>query len=439
MRRKLSTLAAVVGAALASGAAQAAAQTTPQAKIDSLIFEVRLLRARLDSLQQLLSELRAASERRRVQAEIERLREEAQQAAEVSEPAGTQQEPVFTGRARAQQALNPEISITGDVVGFGRTGLGGAGGEVTAIPREFEFSFQAAIDPFARMRIFATREEEIPLAREPAGEENGGAEGEFEIEEAYAYWVGLPGGLGLDAGKIKQQVGVLNRWHTHAFPEVDFPLALRAILGDEGLAQTGGSVYWLAPWSGGGSAYELWLQLTAAANDRLFPGSNAPTTLVHLNNYWDLSAATYFQLGLTGLYGADDDADALRTRLAAADLTFNWRPPARAQYRGFTLRSEILWMDRRSGGEDVSAWGGYAAAYYRLGRRWLAGLRYDLLRPSGPGAADEWQLAPTLTRWWTEFLRLRAQWNYLRIGGETDNQFLLQLVWAVGPHREESY
>ncbi len=139
------------------------------------------------------------------------------------------------------------------------------------------------------------------------------------------------------------------------------------------------------------------------------------------------------------MYAEDGDADALRTRLAGVNLSYNWRPPARALYREFSFRSEVLWMDRRSAGEVASAWGGYAGVHYKLGRRWRAGLRYDFLSPAEPGADDQWALVPTLTRWWTEFLRLRAQWSHLRVGGEADNQFLLQLVWAVGPHREEIY
>lgn len=437
MNHLFGILGAVAVAGLVAAPGHAAAQTPSQAKIDSLTAEIRLLRARIDSLQEVVADLQAETDRRRVQAEIEQLREAARRAAQAAEPGTARpQEPTFTGRERAQQALNPEISITGDLVGFGRASRNGTRGEITAIPREFEFSFQTAVDPYARMKLFVSHELEIPLHPDEEGEVEEDAA--VEIEEAYVYWVGLPGGLGLEAGKIKQQVGVLNRWHTHALPEVDFPLALREILGDEGLAQVGVSLYWLAPWSGGGSAYELWLQGMAASNDRLFPESNAPTALLHLNNYWDLNNATYLQLGLTGLYG-DDGADGLRTRLAGADLTLNWRPPARALYREFTLRSEVLWMDQRTAAGDLSAWGGYVGAYYKLGRRWLAGLRYDHLEPGGPGAERQWQLVPTVTRWWTEFLRLRAQYNHLRFGDETDHQFLLQLVWAVGPHREEAY
>lgn len=439
MRRELCRLAIILGfVGLGAPETGHAAQAASQAKIDSLSAEIRTLRAQLDSLRRMLAELRTESERRRAREEIERLKEAARRAtaARDTSAGAHEQEPVFTGRERAQQALNPEISITGDVVGFAGTRLGESDTDVTALPREFEFSFQTAIDPFARMKVFVTREEEIPLdPADPEAEEEGG----FEIEEAYAYWVGLPGGLGLDAGKIRQQLGILNRWHTHALPEADFPLALRHLLGPEGLVQTGASLYWLTPFSGDAGTYELWLQVTAASNDLLFPESNAPTALVHLNNYWDLSDATYFQLGLTGLYAEDDDADGLRTRLAGADLAFNWRPPARALYREFTFRSEILWMDRRTSAEDLSAWGGYAAGYYKLGQRWLVGLRFDFLDRAEPGAPDQWQIVPSITRWWTEFLRLRAQWVTLNADGDSHNQFLLQLVWAVGPHREEIY
>jgi hypothetical protein len=437
VHRHILTIAAAGALALAAAPPGRAQQPAPG---DTVADELARLRARLDSLETVVRELRTEAERRRAESELERLRATARRAAaDTARAAPADQERTFVSRTRAQQALNPEISITGDLVGFGRAARTDAPGDVTAIPREIEFSFQTAIDPHARMKLFVSHEQELPLEPAPDGTADEGAEASVDIEEAYAYWVGLPGGLGLDVGKFKGQVGVLNRWHTHAWPEADFPLALRAILGDEGLAQTGVSVYGLAPWSGRLGTTEIWMQATAASNDRLFPGSDAPTALVHLNQYWDLSPATYLQVGATGLYGRDEDADDLRTRLLGADLSLNWRPPERALYREFTFRTEWLWVETRAAGVETSAWGGYAGAYYKLGPRWRAGVRGDFLRPGEPGARDRWQVAATLTRSWTEFLRLSAQWNALRLDDGTDHQFLLRLVWAVGPHREEIY
>ena len=400
------------------------------AAVDSLRAELRALQARIDSLVQVLRSIQQEEERKRAQAELERLRAAAAAAAEAGGGAEqTEGEPSFVGRERSQQSLNPEISVAGDLVGFARA----SPRETAVIPRELEFAFQAAIDPFARTRIFITHEQELPLDPSATAE---GEEGTVEIEEAVVYWVGLPGGTGLDVGKFRMSVGVLNRWHTHALPEVDRPLALRDILGNEGLIQTGGSIYWLAPFSGS-TAYEFWFQLTASQNEVLLPEASTPTFLTHFNVFRDIGSASYVQLGATGLYADDENTD-LRARLAGFDFTYNWRPPTRALRREFTFRTEWLWADQRLDAVTRIARGGYAAGYYRLGRRWNAGLRFDLLDPF-EGAQDVWQTAATITYSQSEFLRIRGQWNHLDVAGGSDDLFLLQLVWLIGPHREELY
>ena len=429
-RRRLTFGILMVAAASLLAPTPASAQ---DAAVDSLRAEVRALRATIDSLLQVLRTLQEEDARRQTQTEIERLRAAAAAAAAAAARQGqapTEDDQQFIGKGRSQQILNPEISIAGDVVGFADSD-----GEKTIIPREFEFAFQAAIDPFARTKIFITHEEEIPLSPvQEEGEEEGSV---VEIEEAYAYWVGLPGGFSLDVGKFRQAVGVLNKYHTHALPEIERPLALREIIGQEGLIQTGASAYWLAPFSGA-IAYEFWFQAAATQSEILFPEASSISFLGRANVFREIGSSSYIQLGATGLYGQDEDADALRTRLAGLDITYNWQPPSRAIYRQFTLRAELLWADQRIDASTGIARGGYGAAYYRLGRRWNAGFRFDFLDPF-EGDEEQWQTVATLTWSQSEFLRVRGQWNHLDIADSNQDQFLIQLSWAVGPHRDEIY
>jgi hypothetical protein len=46
-----------------------------------------------------------------------------------------------------------------------------------------------------------------------------------------------------------------------------------------------------------------------------------------------------------------------------------------------------------------------------------------------------------LTWWQSEFVRLRGEYGYLRDSrtGERENRFTLQLTWAAGPHKHETY
>jgi hypothetical protein len=50
------------------------------------------------------------------------------------------------------------------------------------------------------------------------------------------------------------------------------------------------------------------------------------------------------------------------------------------------------------------------------------------------------QIIPSLTWWESEWVELRAQYTRAKTAGQTAmNQFALQAVWAIGPHKHETY
>ena len=55
-------------------------------------------------------------------------------------------------------------------------------------------------------------------------------------------------------------------------------------------------------------ANTLTLQITNGQNEHLFSGDmfSIPAGLLHLKNYWDLSRDAYFELGLTGMIGQNN-------------------------------------------------------------------------------------------------------------------------------------
>ena len=306
------------------------------------------------------------------------------------------------------------------------------------MPREFEFSVQAALDPFARTKIFITREEDFEIAG--LGEEEGEAEAEghgFEIEEGYAYWVGLPLGFGAKAGKIRQEIGLYNRWHTHALFDIERPLAAQAFLGEDGLIQTGLSV--TLPTLGlGPSTQTATVEVTAGSNDALFAGGDELSYLANLRSFWDLGPSSYVQFGATGVYG-ENDGEELTSKLLGLDFSYRWTPTGRSLYRDLNLKAEWYFVERDIGLAELSGNGGYFQANYRFARSWLIGARADFLDPFGD-EPDVFQLAPNLTWWQSEWVRFRLQYNYVKPDGGGDNHtFLLQSVWAVGPHKHETY
>ena len=385
-------------------------QQPTQRQVDSLAAQVRRLRAQVDSML-------AATRVQEAPDDLARLRAAARQASGTPDTiAAADTLARAAGRERNQSQLNPEIGVTGDVRGYVRDG----GTQYdNFVPREFEIGFQSALDPYSHTKIFVSIED-----------------GSVGLEEGYAYWTGLPGRVRLDVGKYRQQFGELNRWHLHALPETEYPLALTTYLGEDGLAGTGLSLYRAF---GGLGAHELTLQVTRSASDaELFGNSGRPTYLGHLLNFWQLSRSTYMQLGASALYGTNPDS-AMRTGVGGLDFRLTWRPPARALYREWTVRGELLGLRKRVAGTGPTRLGGYLSSTYKLNQRFILGARYDYVESPDFGVITR-QVVPSITFWQSEWVFLRAQYQWQRVGAASaDNQIAIQAVWAIGPHKHETY
>jgi hypothetical protein len=323
----------------------------------------------------------------------------------------------FVGRQRSGSALNPEISATADL----RLVASNQGDNLEGDPREFEVALQSALDPYSTGKIFLTF----------AGEEVG-------VEEGYVYWTGLPGRIRADLGLMRQQVGDLNRWHPHALPESESPLVYRRFLGEDGLSGAGLSVYTALPLSLAGGTHEIWLQGTTVESEPLYGSGRHGTLLGRVQNFWQFSRSAYGQIGLTALGG--NNADSLRSRVLGLDLRFTWRPPNAATRREVTFRAEGYRLRAHELGVATTRYGAFLDLTARVSRRWILGTRFDHVdAPRGP-LAREWQITPTLTWWQSEFVYLRLEGRHYHhdITGNED-RLVLQAVFAMGPHKHETY
>jgi hypothetical protein len=320
---------------------------------------------------------------------------------------------------RNANILNPEISATGDLRLIARDeGPQRDNAEL----REVELSFQSALDPYSKTKIFLTFEDE-----------------EIGIEEGYIYYSGLPGRIRVDGGKFRQPVGDLNRWHLHALPENEYPLVYQRFLGEEGLAGIGVSVYTTLPLSLAGGTHEVYLQGTLSESEPLYAGGRQPSLLGRLQNFWQLSRSSYAQVGFTATGGNNSDAD-LQSRLLGLDFRFTYRPPEAGTRRDITFRAEGYRLHSTELGLTTNRYGTFLDLNARLSRRWILGARYDWVEaPRGPDDT-EWRITPTITWWQSEFVYLRLQGEHRNsdLAGTT-NLLTLQAVWAVGPHKHETY
>ncbi len=394
----------------------------PETRADSLEQILRILIARIDSLQSVLDSLVSQGrDTTEVVDELAALRAAAR--AKVPEAADTVPDK-FVIQSRNLNDFNPEISVTGDV----RLTANRPGPQVNNVDlREFEFGFQAALDPYSVAKVFFSLGEDA-----------------FGLEEAYVYWTGLPGGIRLDLGRFRQQAGELNRWHLHSLPQSEYPLVIREYLGPDGLSGNGLSFYSTLPFqSPGGGVHELWAQPTVGKNPVLFDNGNRMSILGHLNNFWQLSRSTYFQLGATGLYGQNPDTN-LVTTVLGANLRFTWRPPERSLYKSFTIRGEGFAIKKKYGGVGDTKFGWYVESSYQISRRLHFSGRLDYVEPLETLNGHNWQTVVNSTFWQSDWVFIRAEWQHLSVpslsmGRATSDLFVLQVVWSLGPHKHESY
>ena len=140
--------------------------------------------------------------------------------------------------------------------------------------------------------------------------------------------------------------------------------------------------------------HEFWVQGTLGDNEVLFENGNRISILGHLNNFWQVSRSTYFQLGATGVYGENPDVN-LETAVLGADFRLTWRPPHRAIYRSFTLRGEGFAVRKRTAGVGETRYGGFVSTTYQASRRMHVGARFDYLEPLVGTDEHIWRSSPS--------------------------------------------
>jgi hypothetical protein len=149
--------------------------------------------------------------------------------------------------------------------------------------------------------------------------------------------------------------------------------------------------------------------------------------------------------------GSYQDATAFFDRnVYGIEMAFNFIPPALTRQRGINVRGGAMMLegllpeeDDPSGvvDSDGRALGFWSMAEVRLSPSWLVGMRFD--RAESPHDPDLTQtlLSPTITWWQSEFVRVRAEYDVLGgfEGNDSSGLFALQLTFAMGPHKHESY
>ncbi len=335
-----------------------------------------------------------------------------------------------------------------------------------------EISFYSIVDPY--FDLFAV----LHVAEEHAG-----------LEEAYITTRKLPYGFQVKAGKFLSSFGRLNEQHTHYLDFAERPLVLNAFFGEEGLNELGTRITWVAP-----TDFYLMLgtEILMGENEASFgtAGFSDVNGLVNIHesenpNLFVGYARSSFDIEETvvlfgfsyahgktrmdeGFSASEDEGTAIdaSTDILCGDLTVKYIIDAihnisfQSEYMHRSIDGSLYNRDTsftvaKNSLERKQA-GFYSQLVAKLGLRWRAGVRYDLMNLNDVIIGSTKQNYPEnparysamLEYLPTEFSRLRLQVNhdeskYLHTSNgliyKPYTEFILQLNIAIGAHGAHSF
>ncbi|HBE40669.1 MAG TPA: hypothetical protein DDW27_05615 [Bacteroidales bacterium] len=349
----------------------------------------------------------------------------------------------FQSGVRQQQALNPNISLGGDFFGAvssskheslsepGDVSYGNNG----FFLREVELALESPLDPFTRGKTF------ISISKEA-----------ISIEEAYMEWLNLPLKMNLKLGIFYTEFGPLNRYHDHALPQFDRPRALVNLFSNKGLGGAGLSSSFMLPEILFSDATTLDLTVVRGTNtgDNFSFGNNSMQYSGQFKNYYDISRDSYFEFRLSSVAGRNPSEGNNYSYVSSLGLEYKWVPAGREKYRTFDWKTELFYSSRKENNGTIGSKGFYSSVQNKLNARFWVGGRIGYSELPLDRNQYEWDYTINLDFWQSEFVFTRIQYQYNRrnIAGmdpyppgalPNDHTIFLQVCWAMGPHKHESY
>jgi hypothetical protein len=402
---------------------------------DSLYQRILNMEKSIDEMNKLLMDTEKEDEMQKLLMEADRLSSRA------SEKKVDVSKKFFSG-VRQQQGLNPNISFGMDFfysmsstdlpsvtepssLSYGSDGI---------YLREAELSLIAPLDPFARGKGFLSASQEG-----------------FSVDEIYIEWLNLPLNATLKTGLFKPEYGFLNRYHDHALPQFDRPRALINLFEKEGIGGPGLAANFMLP-ALISHAASLDIATIYGSSSQSFRPDSAPGLIFTAQylNYYDLSPSSYLEARLSGAAGRNDHAGKpYNSYVGSAGIAYKWTPVGREKYRTIDWKSEFLYSFREDSAGTCRSIGFYSSIQCKIGARfWLSGrIGYSEL-PYDP-SQHEWDFTVALDFWQSEFACTRLQYQYndrditARRDFEgpfhSDNSIVIQVIWAIGPHKHEAY
>jgi len=285
--------------------------------------------------------------------------------------------------------------------------------------REIEFSFQGYLYPSIRSDIF------VAFHKEKDGKVN------VELEEAYLTVSRLAGDLSAKLGKKLLGFGKINPLHAEQWKMVERPLALKRILGEEGLSGEGITLEYLLP-------IPFFLQFEGgawkAAPHKEQDGAESEFPIqdtFYSTRIWSgvaLSPQQEFELGISGLLGKGEEYKKEKDDITVYGLDMTYKQ-ALARYQTFFIQAEAVSAMRSKVASSTTVWGGYGFVGYDWDQFWKTGVRLDLVKKE---SVQSRMVSIIASHQLTETTKIRFQYGYNV--DDKSSLFYTQVLFGLGPH-----
>lgn len=326
--------------------------------------------------------------------------------------------------------VNPDISVIGQVLyKYHDDGTAPDPRKPTLDLGETELQIDSYLNPYAKGTFVFS-----------AGEEG------FGTEEAYIDVIkGLPAGLALRGGKHRLGFGKLNPGHPHAYPFMEAPRVMSAMLpGGDGFNDVGVRASYFLPTSGSWAS-DLSAETLNGSSFHPDETKAAAAWLAHWNNALLLGETTPLDIGVSAAQGTNNTQWRTKTAVYGADLKtkipFSGLTSLTLQGEYFYNNSSVVIDTTTGGASHTGRQGFYAFADLKFKQRWNAGLIYDQYNPvenealtnSAVKAFAGYSLLEETT-----LLRL----TYERFKPENNpavHTVMLQVLFSMGPHKPHQF
>jgi hypothetical protein len=334
--------------------------------------------------------------------------------------------PAASSAQRSFGALNPAISVVGNLVGRADSQkvFSDAGPRIDnkITLREAEIDMRVPVDPYADGVLITSLESEAP------------SQFSVGVEEGYINIKKLPFldrppfGLKIKAGRFRPLFGNINILHTHDLPQTYRPLPVQEFLGPEGFVQDGISTNIFLPTPGENSNLDFTFEVLTGGDIAISPDPNSRMAyLGHLRYYQTFQTSHNLQLGWSSYFHAKG-SEIPSADIHGLDFLYSWKPSRMGEWKSFLLGGELMFGRRAfpeaSESPEVAAaiagrqpgtgkpLGYYAFTQWQFNRRTYAGVRWDKTDVLFDPSLERRSVTPYLSYYFSEFLRFRLNYEH---------------------------